>query len=111
MWGHFKEGVLKACDEVYGKTMGRRNKRHTWWWNEEVKDAVSGKKEVHKAMCQNRTEENKRRHESLKNKAKKAVSKAIREKAEFKNCPYGMPRLVKGLKTDSKEVKRRRCMR
>ena len=40
----------------------------------------------------------------MKNKAKKAVSKAMREKAEealseYKNFPYGMIRLVKGLKT------------
>ena len=33
-------------------------------------------------MCQNSTEENKWRYEGMKNKAKKAVSKAIREKAE-----------------------------
>ena len=33
-------------------------------------------------MCQNNTEENKRRYKSMKNKAKKAVSKSIRELAE-----------------------------
>ena len=78
----------------------------TWWWNEEVKEAVSRKKEVHKVMCQNSTEENKRRYRSMKNKANKAVSKAMREKADealtdFQNCPNGMFRLVRGLKTDS----------
>ena len=31
------------------------------------------KKEAHNAMCKNSTEENKRRHKSMKNKAKKAV--------------------------------------
>ena len=45
----------------------------------------------------------------MKNRANKAVSKAMREKAEealteLKNCPNGMLRLVKGLKTDGKEV-------
>ena len=44
----------------------------------------------------------------MKNKARKAVSKAMKEKAEealteFKNSPNGMFCLVKGLKTDSKE--------
>ena len=38
--------------------------------------------EAHKAMCQNSTEENKRRYKSMKNKAKKAVSKVMRQKAE-----------------------------
>ena len=51
----------------------------------------------------------------MKNKARKAVSKAMREKAEealteLRNCQNGMFRLVKGLKTDSKEVEGGRCM-
>ena len=81
-----------------------------------MKEVFSRNKEAHKAMCQNSTEENKMRQKSHKNKPKKAVSKAIREKAEealteLQNCPYWMLRLVKGLKTDSKEVEGGRCMR
>ena len=50
------------------------------------------------------------------NKANKAVSKAMREKAEeslteLQNCPNGMLSQVKGLKTDSKEVEGGRCER
>ena len=29
--GHFKDGALKACDEVRGKKRGRRSKGDTWW--------------------------------------------------------------------------------
>ena len=52
----------------------------------------------------------------MKNKAKKAVSKPMREKVEnelteLQSCPYGMLSLVKGLKIDSKEVEGERCMR
>ena len=71
--------VLLLSDEVCGK---KRSKGDTWWWNEEMKEADSRKKEAHKAMCQNNTEKNKRRYKSMKNKAKKAVSKALREKAD-----------------------------
>ena len=53
LWGHIKDGVLKACDEKCWKKRGR-SKGDTWWWNEEVKEAVSRKKDAHKAMCQNR---------------------------------------------------------
>ena len=103
MWGHFTDGVLMACDEVCGKKRGRKSKGDTWWWNEEVKEAVSRRKEAHKAMCQNSTEENKRRCKSMKNKA---VSKAIREKAEeelkeFKKYTNWMF-MQEGLKTDSR---------
>ena len=71
-----------------------------------VKEAVSRKKDAHKAMRQNSTEENKRRYKSMKNKA---VSKAMREKAEevlteLDNCPNRLFRQVEGLNTDSKEV-------
>ena len=59
LWEHFKDWILKACDEVCGKKRGR-NKGDTWWWKEEVKEAVSRKKEAHKAMCRKSTEENKR---------------------------------------------------
>ena len=55
-----------------GKKRGGRSKGDTWWSNEEVKEAVSRKKDAHKAMCQNSTEGNKRRYKSMKNKAKKA---------------------------------------
>ena len=60
-------------------------------------------------MCHYSTAENKRRYESMKKKSNKAVSKAMKEKAEealaeLQNCPNGMLRLVKGLKTDSKEA-------
>ena len=72
MWGHFKDGVFKVCDEVCCKKRERRSKGDTWWWNEEVKGAVSGKKDAHKAM------EKKRRYKSMKGNA----IKAMREKAD-----------------------------
>ena len=39
LWGHFNDGILKACDEVCGKRK-RRSIGDTWWWNEDVKEAV-----------------------------------------------------------------------
>ena len=110
----FKDGVSKACDEVCGKKRGRNNV-DTWWWNEEVIEAISRRNEAHTAMCQNRIENN-RRHRNMKNKARKAASKAMREKAEealteLRNFPNGMLRLVKGLKTDSNELVGGRCIR
>ena len=59
-----------------------RSKGDIWRWNKEVKQAASRKKDAHKAMSQNETEENKRRHKGMKNEAKKAVSKEMRQKAE-----------------------------
>ena len=55
------DGIVGACDEVFGKKKVRRSEGDIWWWNEEVKEAVSRKNDAHKAMCQNSAEENKRR--------------------------------------------------
>ena len=54
------------------------------------------------AMFQDSTEEKRRRYKSMKNKVKKAVTKAMREKADealsdLQSCPNGMFMLVKGL--------------
>ena len=40
----YKNGVLKACDDLCGKTKGRRDHGNTWWWNEQVKEAIDRKK-------------------------------------------------------------------
>ena len=77
LWDHLKGGILRAGDEVCGKN-GRKSKVDAWWMNKEMKEAVSRKKETHKVMCQNSTEEIKRRNKSMKSKAKKAVSKEMR---------------------------------
>ena len=74
MWKHFKDGVSKACGEVCGKKIGR-SKGDTLWWNEEVKEAISRNKNAYKVMCQNSTEDNNRKHTSMKNKARKQFQK------------------------------------
>ena len=75
---HFK--VLLACDEVCVKMMGRSN-RDTWWWNIVVKKAVSRKKDARKAMFWDSTEKNKRMYRCIKNNAKNAVLRSMRENA------------------------------
>ena len=66
-----------ACNEVCEKKRERMIKGDTWWWNEEMKEAVSRKKErsTHK-MCLDSTEENKRRYDSLKKQSKESRFKS-----------------------------------
>ena len=54
--------------EVCGKKRERRSKGDTWWWNEEVKETISRKKDAHKAMSHNGTEENKMKHKGIQKK-------------------------------------------
>ena len=48
LWKCFREGMLKAFDEVCGKTKGRRDQGDTWWWNKDVREAIARKKDAHK---------------------------------------------------------------
>ena len=72
LWRHSKDWVLKVSDVVHGKKRGRKSKGDSWWWNKVVKAAISQKTDAHMVMYRNGTEENKNRHKSLKNKAKKS---------------------------------------
>ena len=42
MWRIFKDGVLKACDEM----CGIRFEEDIWWWSEQVKGAAIRKKHI-----------------------------------------------------------------
>jgi len=82
LWKCFREGMLKAFLEVCGKMKGRRDQGDTWWWNKDVKEAIARKKDAHKEMCKSGTEANKARYKNMKNRAKKVVTKAMKETAE-----------------------------
>ena len=53
-----------------------------------VKGSISRKEDVNKAMCRNTTKKNRTRYISMKNKAEKAVPKAMRENTE--KCSNGL---------------------
>ena len=113
LWKCFKEGVLKACDEVCGKKKGRRGQEDKWRSNEDVKEAIARKKDVHKKMCKSGTEANKARYKNMKNWAKMVVTKAMKEVAELElsirtRCLF---KLVKSMKMDGKDVEGGKCIR
>ena len=64
--------MLRACDEVCGET-GRRSKRKTWWWIEDMKEVI-----LQKVMCS--TEQNKNRCKSVMNIVRIVVLKTTSEK-------------------------------
>ena len=41
--GSYENGVLRACDELCAKTKAKEDRGNTWWWNEQVKDAMDRK--------------------------------------------------------------------
>ena len=76
--------MLQACDKVCGKKKGRKSHGDTWWWNEEVKEAIQQKKVAYKKMCKNRSEESKVKYKNIKNRTKKVIAGSMRKEAEKK---------------------------
>ena len=50
LWESFRDGVLKACNELCGKKKVIKNGGNKWWWNEEVRNAMAGKKKAFKTF-------------------------------------------------------------
>ena len=50
LWGSFKEGVLKVCNEVCGYKKNRKCNVNMWWWNSGAKDEIQKKQEAYKEM-------------------------------------------------------------
>ena len=71
LWESYKNGVLKSCDELCGKTKEQGN---TWWWNEQVKEAIDRKKNAFNTWCKNRSPENKNIYRQARIQTKKVVA-------------------------------------
>ena len=116
MWKTFKDGILKACDEVCGKKKSRRDRGHMWWWNEEVKNIIARKKAAFKELCRFPSEENKTQFKSLRNQTRKIVGRAIRMEANQElNDLYQNSNsffyFLKRMKKEGKEVEGGRCLK
>ena len=81
LWKTFKDGVLKACDEVCEKKKYRRDRADMWWWNVEVKNTIAKTKAAFKELCRFPSEENKTQYKCLRNQTRKIVARAIRMEA------------------------------
>ena len=70
------------CVERPKRGGGGSDRGNTWWWNEQVKDAIDRKRKAFKLWCTNRSTENKNKYRKAKNKTKKVIAKALRQEAE-----------------------------
>ena len=75
-------GIRDTAREVLGAASGKRGRedRETWWWNQEVQQAVKEKKEAKKQWDGARDDESKERYKKAKKKAKRTVAK-VKNKA------------------------------
>ena len=118
LWESYKNGVLRACDELCGKTKGRRDQGNTWWWNEQVKEAIERKKKAFNTWCKNRSPENKNNYRKARNQTKKVVTKAKKHAKNHEEemevlCdkPNEVFKLVKFMRKDGKDINGGGCMK
>ena len=115
LWKTFKNGVLKACDELCRKK-SRRDQGDMWWWNEEIKVTIVSKKTAFKELCRFPSEENKTQYKRIRNQTRKIVASAIRMEAnqELNNSYQNSNSVFCFLRRMRKEGKNRkggRCLR
>ena len=80
-WKNFKGAVIESAEEICGmRIIGKRAKKGSEWWNDEVKDAVERKKRAYEVWLKCKTEEKyalyKEERKSVKLKVKREKRKA-----------------------------------
>jgi hypothetical protein len=48
VWNGLKSCLLGVAEDVCGRTKGRSRRRETWWWNDEVAEAVDEKRRLYR---------------------------------------------------------------
>ena len=116
LWKTFKDGVLKACDEVCGKKKFRRDQGDMWWCNDEVKDTITRKKTAFNELCRFPSEQNKTQYKRIRNQTRKIVARAMKMEAnqELNNLYQNSNSVLyflRRMKKEGKDVEGRRCLR
>ena len=113
LWKTFRDGVLKACDELCGKKKSRRDQGDMWWWNKEVKDTITRKKAAFKELCRFPSEQNKTQCKCIRNQTRKIVARAMRMEAnqELNNLYQNSNSVFYFHRRMKKDVEGGRCLR
>ena len=81
-WTEFSDKMMEAAREVCGESKGKKHReRITWWWCEDVQEAIKQKKTDYKIWQRERTEITKRAYKNSSRRTKRAVAIA-------KNCAW-----------------------
>ena len=76
VWNGLKTCLLEVAEDVCERTKGRLRHRETWWWNDEVANAVEVKRSLYSVWRKRKTRKSETEYLTDKRAAKKAVNKA-----------------------------------
>jgi hypothetical protein len=111
VWNGLKSCLLGVAEDVCGRTKGRSRRRETWWWNDEVAEAVDEKRRLYRLWRKRKTRKSEIEYLAAKMAAKKEVRKAqevertrLVEKLEEGDGKGNMFRVVKQMVAKNRDV-------
>jgi len=80
-WEKLRNSIISSVQKVCGTTRGqKRQERDTWWWREDVQEAVRGKKESFESWQGNRNDETVwKKYKAISRQTKRIAAKAKHE--------------------------------
>jgi hypothetical protein len=83
VWGGLRDCLLKAADEVCGRTTGNQRHSETWWWTDDVAEVIKEKRRLYKiyekskkGSDQSKKDDDMKNYHQAKRIAKREVFKA-----------------------------------
>ena len=110
-WEENSTVIVRAGQEVLGMTTGRRppGDKETWWWNDEVKDAIRAKKQAKKKWDASGRQEERDIYRQANKEAKKEVARskahAMDEVYKELETPEGERKIYRIAKARDKSAK------
>ena len=75
--------LRKVGEKVLGMTSGKwKNRKETWWWNEEVQESIKEKKEAKKTWDLLQDEVSRKNYKVVRKKVSRVVTKARADACE-----------------------------
>jgi len=119
MWEDMSSVIRKVAKEICGESRGGRlDSRETWWWNDEVQQAIKTKKECYKRWFKDKNETNLEEYRLSSRKAKKAVREArgvvyenLYQKLGSKVGEVGIYKLAKIREKKTRDLNQIKCIK
>ena len=83
-WQQMKDIMMETAQDICGMTKGPRRHKETWWWNEEVAEAVREKKIKYGKWKKENTKEAWKEYEKSRQNAKRVIFST--EEKKQKEC-------------------------
>jgi len=79
-WQQMKGIIMETAQDICGMTKGPRRHKETWWWNEDVAEAVREKKVKYRKWKRENTEEARLEYKKSRQNANRVISSAKEKK-------------------------------